>query len=348
MSKIDECPAPTLEPLHIGAGLHRVERSTMSVASRLPSALVFVAGPLRSGSTLLTLMLDRHSSIKNPGEFDFLFDGFGDDGGLAAAQAMSSEVLDDFYSDHRGYLSSLERLGAAAPVPQRLQELVGRYAVGVPCLALSIHRNFVSAHEIFPQARFIHLLRDARDCSKSAVAAGFAGNVYHGLEPWMNSEESWDRLLPRLRPDQYIEVRYEELVAEPQRVLAQICEFLGLTYEPQMLDLSSTTYEPPSPRFANQWRRGMGARDIALIEARVGSMMAARGYELVSSPPRRVSAWTRFWLRIQNTVSRHRMGLRTYGLSNWTQDVIARHLGLRGMVRAARLKMFPIKAKTLK
>jgi hypothetical protein len=325
----------------------RTDKHLLNTA-RLASQLVFVAGPLRSGSTLMTLMLDRHSSLKNPGEFDFLFDAFGVDGGLAAAQALSSEDLDDFYSDDRGYLSSEKRLGPAAPVPKRLHELVARYAEGVPCLALSIHRNFVSAHEIFPQARFIHILRDARDCAKSAVAACFAGNVFYGLEPWIDSEESWDRLRPRLTPDQFIEVRYEELVAEPERVLTGICKFLGIPYEPQMLDLSSTTYEPPSPRFANQWRRGMSTRDIALVEARVGSMMAARGYELVSKGPRKVSTWTRWMLSLQNTASRHRNGLRTYGLSNWTQDVIARHLGLRSMVRAARLKMYPIKAKTLK
>ena len=318
------------------------------MSSPLASALVFVAGPLRSGSTLMTLMLDRHSCIKNPGEFDFLFDAFGVDGGLAAAQSMTSEGLDDFYSDHRGYLSSPKKLGPAAQVPQRLRELVGRYAEGVPRLALSIHRNFVSAHELFPQARFIHILRDARDCAKSAVAAGFAGNVYHGLGPWMDSEESWDRLLSRLRPDHYLEVRYEELVAEPERVLTRICNFLGLTYEPQMLDLSRTTYEPPSPRFANQWRRSMSARDVGLVEARVGPLMTARGYELVSAGPRIVSPWMRLMLRVQNAVSRHRTGMRTYGVLNWMQDLIARHLGLRGLLRAARLKMYPIKAKTLK
>jgi hypothetical protein len=293
-------------------------------------------------------MLDRHSSLKNPGEFDFLFDAFGVDGGLAQAQAMSSEELDDFYSDHRGFLCSPQKLGPPGPVPERLHELVSRYAQGVPCLALSIHRNFVSAHEIFPEARFIHLLRDARDCAKSAVAAGFSGNVYHGLQPWMNSEESWDRLRPRLKPEQYIEVRYEELVTEPERVLTQICEFLGLPYEPKMMDLSDTTYEPPSARFANQWRRSMSPRDIRLVESRVGPMMAARGYELVNKGPQRLSAWTRLSLKLQNTLTRHRVGLKTYGVGNWTQDVIARHLGLRSVVRSARLKMYPIKAKTLK
>lgn len=317
------------------------------LARKIP-ALVFVAGPLRSGSTLMTLMLDRHPSLKNPGEFDFLFDAFGVDGGMARAQAMSSEELDDFYSDDRGYLSSAIRLGPAAAVPRRLRELVARYAEGVPCLALSIHRNFVTAHELFPEARFIHILRDPRDCAKSAVAAGFAGNVYHGLEPWLNSEESWDRLVPRLNPDQYVQVRYEELVAEPERVLTEICDFLGLSYEPQMLDLSGTTYEPPSPKFANQWRRSMGDRDVRLIESRVAPMMSARGYEVVNRGATDLGPWMRLSLRVQNAMSRHINGVRTYGLGNWTQDILGRYLGLRSLSRNARLKMFPIKAKTLK
>jgi len=319
------------------------------VAPAHVSSLVFVAGPLRSGSTLLTLMIDRHSRIKNPGEFDFLFDPFGTDGGLAAASAMSSAALDDYYSDDRGYLHNPKRLCPNGTVTERLRELVGRYGEGVPCLALSIHRNFVSAHELFPQARFIHLLRDARDCAKSAVAAGFAGNVYHGLEPWMKSEESWDRLRPRLKPEQFIEVRYEELVSEPERVLTSICEFLGVAYEPTMLDLSGTTYEPPSPRFANQWRRSMPQGDIALVEGRVGKLMAARGYELVTDRATRgVGALTRFRLRLQNAINRHHNGVRTYGVVNWTQDMVGRYFGLRGLTRHARLKMFPIKTKTLK
>jgi hypothetical protein len=39
---------------------------------------------------------------------------------------------------------------------------------------------------------------------------------------------------------------------------------------------------------------------------------------------------------------------RTYGVFTWVQDVIARRLGLRGLLRSTRLKMFPVKAKTLK
>ena len=42
--------------------------------------MVFICGSLRSGSSLMHLMLDHHPEIKNPGEFDFLFDQVVGDG----------------------------------------------------------------------------------------------------------------------------------------------------------------------------------------------------------------------------------------------------------------------------
>jgi hypothetical protein len=53
-------------------------------------------------------------------------------------------------------------------------------------------------------------------------------------------------------------------------------------------------------------------------------------------------------LKLQNVLTRHHNGIRTYGLGTWVQDMLGRYLGLRGVSRSARLKMFPIKAKTLK
>ena len=49
---------------------------------------VFIIAPLRSGSTLLHLMLDSHPAISNPGEFDFMFDQVTDEGKVP--------VMDDY------------------------------------------------------------------------------------------------------------------------------------------------------------------------------------------------------------------------------------------------------------
>ena len=194
-------------------------------------------------------------------------------------------------------------------------------------LALCLHRDFVTAREVFPSARFLHLLRDPRDCARSAMAMGWAGNVYHGLGPWLRAEESWDRVQPQLRPDQYLEVRYEELVAEPQQVLTRICHFLGLPFAPQMLDLSGTTYETPSVRFANQWRRSMSLADEALIVARVGELMRRRGYEPRPGVGGAPGYLVRCYLCVQDRWMRHRFRQRRYGARLYLRELLTRKLG---------------------
>jgi len=311
--------------------------------------LVFVAGSLRSGSTLMRLMLDRHSRIANPkpGEFDFLFDALGTDGGLAAAQAMTPQQLDDYMYTHMAGLWLDQPIPRQDSTPDRLRALVAGHAGEAEWIALSVHRNFVTAHEVFPEARFVHLLRDPRDCANSSVAIGFAGNVYHGLEPWMQAEQSWDRLKPQLQPHQFIEIRYEELVADAEKVLGKVCEFLGLRFEPAMLDLSGTTYEAPSPRYANQWRDKMSREDMQLVETRAGDLMEARGYQRAACAGH-IGRTTLWRLGLQNHWRRHRDGLHLYGASLWLQEILARRLGLRSWLHAVHLRMFPIKVKTLK
>ncbi|KJV06249.1 sulfotransferase [Methylocucumis oryzae] len=50
--------------------------------------LIFICGALRSGSTMLRLMLDHHPNIVNPGEFDFLFDYMYEDGSFPSTDKL--------------------------------------------------------------------------------------------------------------------------------------------------------------------------------------------------------------------------------------------------------------------
>lgn len=319
-----------------------------SPSNDLGSSLIILAGPLRSGSTLLRLMLDRHSHLIAAGELDFLFDAMSPDGGLAAAAQLGAKQFDDFLSDHRIYLEGKRRVDANGETIDRVRAYVGKYACAGHTVVINLHRNFVTAHELFPKARFIHLLRDPRDCAKSSVAIGFAENVYHGLHPWLEAEASWDRLAPHLRPADFVETRFEALVVDARAELARICEFLGLPYEAQMLDLSASTYDTPSPRLANQWQASMNARDVELVEARVGNMMQARGYHLVGAGQRRLSRAHLMQLSFHNAVLRRVRKLRTYGLGLWIQDQLSRRLGLRAWSRSVRLKMNAIETSMLK
>jgi protein-tyrosine sulfotransferase len=87
----------------------------------------------------------------------------------------------------------------------------------------------------FPQAKYLHLLRDGRDAISSMVGTGRT-DLARATERWVISVKYALRLQNRLGPDQFLEVRYEDLVSEPAKSLKRICTFVGIDYHTQMLD----------------------------------------------------------------------------------------------------------------
>ncbi len=74
-------------------------------------------------------------------------------------------------------------------------------------------------------------------------------------------------------------------MADLEPRLTEVCAFLGVPFSPAMLDYHrDTTYGPPDPRIAEQWRRKASRREIALLEAKCGDMIAALGYASGGTP----------------------------------------------------------------
>ncbi len=86
----------------------------------------------------------------------------------------------------------------------------------------------------FPEARYLHLLRDGRDAISSMVARG--RDIRRATDRWVASVEQVLDLQSELAPSQFLEVRYEHLVSEPQKALGRICGFLDVQYTSRMLD----------------------------------------------------------------------------------------------------------------
>ena len=69
--------------------------------------------------------------------------------------------------------------------------------------------------------------------------------------------------------------------------LGRVCAFLGVPFSAAMLDYHrDTTYGPPDPKLAEQWRRQAARREVALIEGKCGDLIAARGYAKGPAPHR--------------------------------------------------------------
>lgn len=295
-------------------------------------APIFLVGSERSGSTLLRLMLDHHPEIAFAREIDFVVEHVSDAGEFPAmagyvdwiATVRGADYTVDPTLDYRALVNDFLRQKQAAGG--------GKAHVGA-----TVHRHFERLRFLWPDAGYIHLLRDPRDVARSVVQKGWAGNLYQASEFWIQAERSWDALRPHLDAGRAIEVRYEELVAAPERELARVCAFLGVGYSEAMLAYpeDARQYPPPDPSLARQWRTQLTLRETALVEARTGRLMAKRGYPPSVRPPMRIGPLEHAALLGRARLRRLRIRVGQYGPRLVAEDVFGRRLGLRSLARAA-------------
>ncbi|MAC81909.1 MAG: hypothetical protein CML66_28085 [Rhodobacteraceae bacterium] len=292
-----------------------------------PPAPVFVYGALRSGTTLLRLILDRHDLLSNPGEVDFLFDWIHRDPSNPTGWSYDFEAL----GRCRIFRSQNLTIPPDCDGRDLLEEFCRQFSerdAGV--LTLNVHRNADKMAELMPDARIIHILRDPRDVTGSAIGMGWAGTYFHGVEPWLRTESAWDGIAPGLSPEQVFELHYESLLSDTRATLEALCRFLGVSFSPTMLEYHRTsTYDPIDPKLSSKWRRKLSPRDVALIEGRAAQLMAARGYEPSGEgyTPKGIDLCT---LTLRNKLAIWRFGMRRHGGGLYWSEKASRWLGLRG------------------
>jgi hypothetical protein len=155
-------------------------------------------------------------------------------------------------------------------------------------------------HEMWPRARFVHIIRDPRDVCLSMVdwdrGERNAGQYSTWkMDPIVSSALYWRRGVSlgrdagtTLGPDIYHELRYEDLVAAPADQLRRICGFLELPYDEAMLDYhrgrtgkpwrsSKAQWLPPTTGLRN-WESEMAQADVERVEAAVADLRAELGY----------------------------------------------------------------------
>jgi len=279
--------------------------------SRLSQATgpFFIIGSGRSGSSLLRMMLAAHSRLTIPPETWYLLSllkRFSIDRPLSAAEIESAVALiTDHYrwpdmklsaQEFRREVSQLTEpclRDLAAVVYQWHMRAQGKARWGdktpgyieiVPELA-----------RMFPNSRFIHLVRDGRDVAKSFQAMGWAGRWLHeNTREWTRALECHWRWIRSEFQNRILQVRYEDLVLAPEATLQKICRFLGEELEPQMLSWEWNVDELVPARELKahpklklrvgsegvaRWKREMSARETFVAEAFMGSHLTRLGYE---------------------------------------------------------------------
>jgi len=215
-----------------------------------PSAVpVFVIGMPRSGTTLVEQIIASHPEAFGAGELS----------------SFREAVNDALHPPH------LDRWpeAVAAMTPQQLRDLGADYVRRVAALSPAKRivdkglENFLFAgliHLALPQARIIHVRRDAADTCFSCYSKLFTGELpftydlgelgryYRGYAQLMTH---WRRVLPR---DAMLEVQYEEMVADLPEQARSILAYCGLPWDERCLAFHETQ-RPVRTTSAAQVRR---------------------------------------------------------------------------------------------
>jgi hypothetical protein len=166
-----------------------------------PRLTAFICGCGHSGTTLLATMLAMHSQVFVP--------------------LVETEIFlqpDDNVARQR--VDELQRQALAENRPV-VVEKTPRHIYSVPRI-----------RHVIPGARFILMIRDGRDVATS-LGKRFGGDFELGLRRWVNDNQF---LRAELGKPDVILLRYEDLVLAPEQSLRELCRFLGVAFETQMLN----------------------------------------------------------------------------------------------------------------
>ncbi len=201
---------------------------------------VFVVGSMRSGSTMLRLMLDSHPRIAIPSETGFM-------GSAAAVHRIPDWKFGDGWYERLGW--------SAAEVDERLREfydgMFRRYASTQGKPRWGEKTPFHTAHmvrmaQIFPDARFVGIVRHP-----GAVASSLHRRFHYEFG---EAVTYWQDINKRMLSsaialgDRFALCRYEDLVRQGEPVLRELLDFLGEPWEPEVLHHHEVQREKGAPR----------------------------------------------------------------------------------------------------
>lgn len=269
----------------------------------------FIVGVQRSGTTLLRLILNAHSQIAIPEEARFL-------GPLLKRNAGRTVVKEPALSRLLNYLRANEQFRLWAYDSELFfQRLAGRDAVTLAELIDAMFSSYAESegksrwgdkslffnsinilHELFPGARFIHVVRDGRDVFDSwrRMDATKSRPTVMALD-WRYKLRSIERSVARLPADRTLTLRYEDLLASPRQIVQSICSFLNIEFEEEMFEFyktsskyigehhSSLIFSAINSSNAAKWKQRLSADEIKLYEAMAGKLLREYGYQ-TSSP----------------------------------------------------------------
>lgn len=268
--------------------------------------MVFIVGRGRSGTTLLSSLLDAHPRICVAPESMFIMylyrryrRGPWDAGRVRAfARDLWLESRMRFWRLDR---DEVERTLLARAAPVGFGGLCGEVFA---CHARGRGRGdakvlgdknpgyslFVpELREVFPSARFVHVVRDPRDNVYSFSRVPFDADDTATLAYRWNHYNAAILEATRRFPSAFLRLRYEDLVRAPESELQRLCRFLDVEFVAEMLVRRPATTAPSwhphrnvpvSDSLAGRWQREMNSEDVRLVDRICSPVARELGYDV--------------------------------------------------------------------
>lgn len=307
---------------------------------------IFLVGAERSGTTVCRLMLDHHPDITWCNEFEYAVDFMPSQGGWPDLHSYY-----EWLGIHRIFQATKFEVDPSLSYPELvnsflIQRLVTRQK---PIVGATVHRHYDRLLKLWPQAKFLHIVRDPRDVAPSCIGMGWAGNVWHGVDRWVEAEELWSQVSPSIAPENKFEFHYNELIQNNQEVLTKICEFIGVSYDQKMLTYpENTAYSLPDPKLVSQWTEKLSNKEVQLIEAKAIDLLKERGFKPSGLPIKKPGYLQSLCFEVQNWSYKLNNRIKVCGLPLVLSEFTTRKLGIKSLNRKLVLQMNAIGQSRIK
>jgi hypothetical protein len=275
-----------------------------------PDRPIFIVGCPRSGTTLFRTMLHAHPRIAVPPETRFVMPGyrrryaFGDLTVPDNRNKLATWIVDRPETRFRVLgLDADEVRQAIIDGPPTLGS-----AMGIVFRAYShshdkprwgdkrpAYYSFIEELDaLFPDAQFIHVVRDGRACVASLKRTPWLGHEpIPCMATWMTAIDCSRESGAKLGHDRFLEVRYEDLVTGPEKEMRRVSDFLGEEFVPAMCEpekiaerVNPAHYEQRQQisegiytKSMESWREQLEPWEIATFEKAAGQRLALYGYD---------------------------------------------------------------------
>lgn len=270
----------------------------------------FIFSPGRSGSSLLSRMLNQHPNIAVPYESHLMntfyplikyYGSLSEPSNLERLieDILKTDVMNDWHPklSKKDILNELKQYEFGSLFDAILSSWAKKTNKKIWGEKTPHHLYYwKELNDMFPKAKFIHLIRDGRDVASSFIKARFGPKtVFKAAHHWNNYINKFCELSSELNKDRILNIRYEDLLDNPEKTLSKLCDFLNQDYDNEMLNYhkNKTSYKTDVRNEINlkkglmkenkeKWKNSFNDKELEIFESISGVNLKKFGYELAT------------------------------------------------------------------